>query len=363
MNRIIKLTESDIQRITEKVLRERGFNIKEDFASDMKKNMQAGAKQSNINATKCPLNYKPVSAQEIAKYKNSTSPPPWRDTRSGDHGYMTLKNGIICRSDRRENLEAKPTITLDQVVESARAGMGSLVGIGVQVLLEFLEPVGPALNTCAWGLLSIYDINKAIQTKKPNWVNIIVDLIGVATTGLGAPGVKAGLSKLSRFASQEIEYFLMAVEHYAPNIFKYIKPILSKLSGVFSKILTQVTKFLELISTKMKGTSLYNSISKLLKSAQAAKVFITEIEVAIGEVAYKIGERGYEFGVDLTKDYAKEKTVHNLAHQAVGGHHPTKHGVKPKPNVAKYPVKPKPSVKPTGYITTNKIKPTVRPIA
>ena len=362
MNRIVKLTESDIQRIAEKVLKERGYNLKEDFASDIKKNIQAGSKLSNINATKCPTNYKPVSPQEIARYKNSITIPPWKDTRSLNNNYKTLSNGTVCQIIQT-NWGGGSNITLDEVVESARAGMGSLVGIGVQVFLEFLEPIGPALNTCAWGLLSIYDINKAIQTKKPNWINIIVDLIGVATTGLGAPGVKAGLSKLTRFASKEIEYFLMAVEHYSPSIYNIIKPILSHLNGVFGRIITQVTKFLELIATKMKGTSLYNSISKLLKNAQAAKIFITEIEVAMGEVAYKIGERGYEFGVDLTKDYAKEKTVHNLAHQLIGGHNPTKHGVKPKPNVAKYPVKPKPSVKPTGYITTNKIKPTVRPIA
>ena len=339
MNRIVKLTESDIQRITEKVLRERGYNLKEDYASDIKKNMQAGAKYSTQQQTQCPAGYKALTQQEIQSFSKSLK-KPWADTTAGDRGYVTLKNGTICRSFRREKLETKPNITIDQLVESARAGMGSFAGVTVQVFLEFMEPLGPILNTSVWGLLSIYDISKAIRTKKPNWVNIIVDLIGVATTGMGAPGVKAGLSKVSRYATQGIEKFLLAVEHYAPNTFKYIKPILSKLSEVFSTILSQVTKFLKLISSKMQGTPLYNSVSILLKNAQAAKAFITEIEVAMGEVVLQVGEKGYEFAVDLGKDYTKEKAAHAIAHQVVGGHHPTKHVVKPKPNVAKYPVKP-----------------------
>ena len=53
-----------------------------DFKSDMKKRMQAGSELATINATKCPTNYKPVSSQEIASYKNSIKIPPWRDTRS-----------------------------------------------------------------------------------------------------------------------------------------------------------------------------------------------------------------------------------------------------------------------------------------
>ena len=350
MNRIVKLTESDIQRITEKVLRERGYNLREDFASDMKKNMQAGAKQSNINATKCPLNYKPVSPQEIAKYKNSTSPPPWRDTRSGDHGYMTLKNGIICRSDRRENLEAKPTVTIGQMVEAAREGMGSFAGIAIQVLLEFLEPVGPAFNLGAWSLLALYDIIKAINTWKPNWINIIVDLVGVLTTGMGAPAVKAGLSKLTRFATGKINVFVEAIANYAPKMYKYLKPILSTISSIGGKILTRINGIIEVIGRKMNGSSLYNSLVKLTKSIGNAKIMLKEIEIAFGVGVVKAAH----FGVDVAKDYAKEKVAHGFAHSVAGDpHHQIKPGVKPKQGV-----KPKP----TGYIATNKIKPTVRPM-
>ena len=68
-----------------------------DFKSDMKKRMQAGSELATINATKCPTNYKPVSSQEIASYKNSIKIPPWRDTRSLNNNYKTLKNGTVCQ--------------------------------------------------------------------------------------------------------------------------------------------------------------------------------------------------------------------------------------------------------------------------
>jgi hypothetical protein len=69
----------------------------QDFESDLKKRMQAGSKSATINATKCPTNYKPVSSQEIASYKNSIKIPPWRDTRSLHNNYITLKNGTVCQ--------------------------------------------------------------------------------------------------------------------------------------------------------------------------------------------------------------------------------------------------------------------------
>jgi len=93
MSRTLILTESQYNSLLNRIDNE-SF-IVEDYAADVAKRMQAGAKQATINATKCPTNYKALSQQEKDSYKGIVK--PWTDTRTMNKNWKYLSNGTVCK--------------------------------------------------------------------------------------------------------------------------------------------------------------------------------------------------------------------------------------------------------------------------
>ena len=320
MSRTLVLTESQYNNLLKRV-DEESF-IVEDYADDLKKRMQAANKQTQINQTKCPTGYKQLTQKEVSSYTQTIK--PWQDTRRGDKAFIQLSNGIVCQSFRSEKYTEAKKITLDQLVESLRSGMGSLEGIIVQVLLDLVPTIGPILNVSAWSLLAAYDINKAITKNQWNataWFNIIVDLVGIVTTGPGAFYAKKALSGVKNLASGSLKAFLSNLKRVNPNGFKYIFNTLKTVSSWISKVMGPISRLIEALATKMKGTSLYNSLVTLKNSMSKIHKIIHEVEgnlLLLGaKTVEKVGEK-----------WAEHQVVHAGAAKITGHSHGSGHGTK-----------------------------------
>lgn len=316
MSKTILITEDQLKVLIQSTKLEN--LVQEDYASDLKKQLQVNAKKPQVQ--KCPIGYKQLTQQEIQAHSKDLI-KPWADTRAGDHGYTTLKNGIICRSDRRSKLEQGPSnITLDQIVENVRSGMGSIAGIVLQVLIEFIPGIGPLINTGAWSLLLGYDvIYKGIMSKKWNWFNIIVDLIGVITTGPGGGIVKQGLSKIAGYGTKSLKTFIGAIKKYAPKTLQYIKPLISKVSSVVGGVVSFFSKLLNMVATKLKGGQLYNTILKLKNGLGGLTGILHQIESALALV---VGHQGASVTAKVGEKYGEEQLVHaGVGSVTGGGHH------------------------------------------
>jgi len=344
MSKAIILTENQYSRLLNVI--NTNSNIFEDYAADVAKRMQAGAKQSTINATKCPANYRTLTQQEKNSFTQTIK--PWQDTRRGDKAYIQLSNGVVCQSFRSEKYTEFAQITIDQLAESLRSGMGSLVGIIAQVLIDFIPGIGPIINVSAWSLLTAYDINKGIKTGKPNWFNIIVDLIGVATTGPGAAVAKKVLAPLGKFAGASLKTLLQQLKRINPNGFKWLYSFLKGASSLVTKVTGPISKMISTLAAKAKNTSLYNGLVDLQKSVVRIHKIIHEVEgnlLLIGaKAAEKVGEK-----------YIEHQVVHSGVGKVTGHGHGGGHGTPHKGTVqSKTTAKPKTTI--PRYITVNGIK-------
>jgi hypothetical protein len=294
MSRTLILTESQYNILLNRIDNE-SF-IVEDYAADVAKRMQAGGKQSQINATKCPTGYKQLTQQQVSSFTQQIK--PWQDTRRGDKAYIQLSNGIVCQSFRSEKYTENKykDVTLRQIVEAIRSAMGSVAGIAAQVLIEFLA-VGPLINASAWGLLAAYDINRGISNNDWDWTNIIIDLIGVVTTGPGAKVAKTIFSGVKGGAKGSLKLLLQTLKKTNPKGFKYIYGMLKSITKWIPKITGPITKLLGAVAAKMKNTALYNGLVKLKNGFASMHKIIHEVEANLLLVAVKVGEKYTEANV------------------------------------------------------------------
>lgn len=274
MSRTILITENQLKSLTQSIKLK--SVIQEDYVADLEKRMQAANKQSQINKTKCPTGYKQLTQKEVSSYTQTIK--PWRDTRRGDKAFIQLPNGIVCQSFRSEKYTEVKKITLDQIVEAARNGLNSSYGLAIQVLLEFIPGIGQMINSGVWSLLLGYDaVYKGIMNNKYNWFNIIIDLIGVLTTGLGVPQVKRALTPLSNYAKQGLKSFVSAIYKKAPKIFNYIKGLLPKISSVVNIVTKFFSNFLTVIQKKIKSGVLVQTLTKLKNSLGRLNTFFDDM--------------------------------------------------------------------------------------
>ena len=303
MSKTLIITESQYKNLLNKI--DEASFVFEDYASDIKKTITAGNKQGTINQTKCPTGYKQLTSQQVKSYTQPIK--PWQDTTRGDKAFIQLSNGIVCQSFRSEKYTENKykDITLRQIVEAIRSAMGSVVGIAAQVLIDFLA-VGPLINASAWSLLAAYDINRGISNNDWDWVNIIIDLVGVFTTGPGAKVAKTILSGVKGGAKGSLKLLLQSLKKTNPKGFKYIYGMLKSVTKWMSKITGPITQLLTAVSTKMKNTALYSGLVKLKNGIAGIHKVIHEVEANLLLVAAKVGEK-----------YAETTIVHDAIAKGV----------------------------------------------
>jgi hypothetical protein len=238
--------------------------------------------------------------------------------------------------------------------------MGSLGGIIAQVILDFIPGLGPLLNVSAWSALAAYDIDKGITTGKPNLFNIIVDLIGVATTGPGAAVAKKVLAPVAKYAGSGIKVFLQQLKRINPKGFNYIYGFLKNASSWVTKVTGPLTKLIGALAAKAKNTSIYSGLVRLKNAASNIHKVIHEVEgnlLLLGaKTAEKVGEK-----------YIEHQVVHagvgKLTGHGHGGGHGGQHGGSNKAvtqavqkGLAQANKKLKPKTTIPRYITVNGIK-------
>jgi hypothetical protein len=315
MSRTLILTESQYNGLLNRIDNE-SF-IVEDYAADVAKRMQAGAKQSLINATKCPANYRTLTQQEKDSYKGIVK--PWTDTRNVYRNWITLSNGTVCNKIQTGGDE----IDIHKVVENIRSAMGSVVGIAAQVLIDFIPVAGPVINSGAWSLLLSYDVYMGIANNKWDWFNIIVDIIGILTTGPGAGVAKKMLARFAKYGKGSLKSFLMVIKKADPKSFNYLYGMLKKATSAIGTVTSQMNKIVNVIATKAKNTSFYKYLIQIKNVMARIHKIIHEVE---GNILLVGAKTVAKFGEKYGEKYAEHQVVHAGVGKITGHGHGEGHG-------------------------------------
>lgn len=214
--------------------------------------------------------------------------------------------------------------TLAQFMEDLRGFLSSGTGMIIQIILEGIPGIGQIINVSAWSLLSLYDVTMA---KSWNWMNIIVDIVGVITTGPGGKYIKNLLTKVKGFAGGTIEAFAAAVKKYAPKAFQYLVKTLKYISTFISKASSQFKQLLGYLGKYMKNTQIYKGLVKMeAKMSTAFSDILSKIETSFGEnTAKSVGNVAHKTK-HVGQHYAQHQAQHDLTHKVAGsvlggGHH------------------------------------------
>lgn len=300
MSKTLIITESQYKNLLSKI--DEASFVFEDYASDIQKTITAGNKQAQINKTKCPSGYRQLTQQQVSSYTGIIK--PWQDTTRGDKAYIQLPNGVVCQSFRSEKFDG---ISIDDLMEALRNGLTTVGGIAIQVLLDFFA-IGAIINTGIWSLLTIYDIHKGVHRNQWNWFNIIVDLIGVVTTGPGGAVAKRLLSGLKGVATGSLKVFLQTMKKTSPKAFSYVYKMLKNVTSWLGKISGPLVQLISKVAAKSKNSSLYKSLITLKNGLSSIHKVIHEVEGNLLLVGAKVAEK-------FSEKYAE----HQLVHAGVGG--------------------------------------------
>ena len=192
-------------------------------------------------------------------------------------------------------------------MEGLREFLTSGTGFVVQLLLEAFVGIGQFINVGAWSVLTVYDINLGINENKWNWFHIIVDIVGVATTGLGGKAAKKALAPLAKYAGQSIEVFAKSVSKYTPKIFKYVLKMVKSIKSFISKMSANIKTIMDYFGKKSKNGAIYKGLAKMNVGMTAS---VAPILAKIESAFVHVGEH-----------YAKHEAGHGLASSVTGGGH------------------------------------------
>jgi len=350
MSKAIILTEDQYSRLLNVI--DTNSYIFEDYKSDMEAKLKTAAKQATINSTKCPTNYKALTPQEIKNY-SSYQIKPWLDTRTMNKNWKVLSNGTVCKIIQTTFGGGGDEIDIHKVVENIRSAMGSVVGIAAQVLIDFIPVAGPVINSGAWSLLLSYDVYMGIANNKWDWFNIIVDIIGILTTGPGAGVAKKMLARFSKYAKGSLKSFLMVIKKADPKSFNYLYGMLKKATSAIGTVTSQMNKIVNVIATKAKNTSFYKYLIQIKNVMARIHKIIHEVEGNILLVGAKtVAKAGEKFG----EKYAEHQVVHAGVGKATGHGHGGGHDTPHKGTTHTQKLsKPSPTTIPR-YITMNGLK-------
>jgi hypothetical protein len=287
MKRIVKLTESDLYRIVERVISEQ----RSDYAMDRMNNSI-----SNAAGIRSDKNYK-----EVEKTINSLSP----------------------------ELKAKfQNMTFEETMEQIREFATGAKGIGVAVALDAMG-IGEIINPVFWILFLLYDIWLWFSKGVKNLFNIIIDIIGIVTAGANTSYGKQVLGKLGNYLKGGVSTFVEGMAKETPQFFKWFSKLTKFFSTIISKVSTVVTETLPKLAQKLPMLS--EGLNGMKGMLGSLKGFLSQIEQSIAKFG---GEELSHETQHLAKHYGKHYAEHQISHDAVGkvvghgGHNVAKHGDK-----------------------------------
>ena len=316
MQKVVRITENDLERIVKKVIQEKNVSkLNEGLGDDI---WNAGAK----------------AVDTVGKVAGQVAD---KTIEAGDK-YLALKsdwwylvpgmNVAKLQYDEVRALRAISTQTFEQTMEGIRDVASGIKGVVVAVALD-ATGAGEIINPVFWGLFATYDCWLWAKKGALNMFNIIMDIIGVATAGAGAAFVKGFKSVLGPVAKSGTAKFISVMKTKAPELFNYLLKILKGSKAIISKIATQTEIGIKELSKKF--PFMVKNLQSMRSGVGTLKGFMVELETAVGhDIAH--------FGKHVAQHYGE----HQVAHAGVGaavGHgegHGGGHGEKPKtPHTAK----------------------------
>jgi hypothetical protein len=293
--------------------------VNEDYASDLKKNIQAGNKQATINKTTCPPGYKMMTKQEMDSYSSQTV-KPWRDTTRGDKAFITLPNGSVCKSFRSDKLGG---VNLEDLMNSMRDFMGGKTGILIQTVIDLIG--GKLVNMAAWGLLLAYDVLEYSAKNKMNWYHFFIDLAGVLLSG-GASYVRKALGPIASRATGKLSDFVKLMATKTPKLYSWFSNLSTTMGSVASKVATSISNFVKAIGKYAKGTAIYKGLLKMQSMVTSAlNRMVALLRTLFGKKGAEAVQQAAKAGVHTGTHYQQHQTQHDAIHAGVakltGAHH------------------------------------------
>jgi hypothetical protein len=286
MEKIVRLTEHDLQRIVKRVISEKDNKINEDLTDDV---WNAG-KQALDTAGKAAD--KVIAAGD--KYLALKS----------DWWYLTPLAGVKLTYDQTRALRALQTQTFEQNMEGIREVAGGVKGVTIAVALDFTG-AGEIINPIFWSLFAVYDCWLWVEKNMLNLLNIIMDVIGAATAGAGTGIVKGATASLKSVARSEVKTFVSVMAKKAPKLFQYLSKLLKGSSGIISKVVSQATKGIAVLSKKLPFMA--KGFASMKKGIGTFKGFMTQLEEVFSKELVHFGQH-----------VGQHVTQHKVAHEVVG---------------------------------------------
>jgi hypothetical protein len=191
---------------------------------------------------------------------------------------------------------------LPWVMENLRAALYSWGGAAVQTFLGTIGAPygGNVVLWVVWGAMLAYDIYEAIQGR-PNYANILIDLISIATFGIGgkiAVQLFKKLGIMSGSITRNLSQMLSKISKSSggPWFAKTIKTVGSSLGSVLSylgKGITYAGDKLGLETIKKSGSSIVswtkNFVSQLVNNPVVSKVTTSKLAPTVATGALVAG--------------------------------------------------------------------------
>lgn len=298
MKKVIRLTEHDLQRIIKRVIREKNNQSKlnEDLTDDL---WNAG-KQAVDTVGKAAG--KAIDAGGKVADKAIEAGEKYLALKS-DWWYLTPLAGVKLTYDEVRALRAMQKQTFEQTMEGIRDVAGGVKGVVIAVALD-AAGVGAVINPVFWGLFAVYDIWLWAEKGILNLFNIIMDIISVATAGVGAAFVKGFKSILGPVAKSGTAKFVSVMAKKAPKLFEYLAKLMKNSSGIISKISSQAAIGIKELSKRLPFMT--KGLQSMKSGINTLKGFMTQLEKAISHEMVHFG-----------KHILKHKAEHKIADAAV----------------------------------------------
>jgi hypothetical protein len=150
--------------------------------------------------------------------------------------------------------------------ENMRKALYSWGGVAVQAFLAHPSiqvatgGITTGLIITIWGAMLAYDTLEALEGR-PNWVNLIIDIVSLLTLGVGGKAVQGAAATIPKSSSGSLSKVLNYLKN--TSIGKWLVGILGKASSSLSNVLSLVGKGIAWVGEKLGITSLKNASSRI----------------------------------------------------------------------------------------------------
>lgn len=221
------------------------------------------------------------------------------------------------------------SITFPEFMEGLREFLAGTTGIIVQVALDlFGGAFGKGLNVLAWSSLLVYDIKLGVEKNSWDWFNIIIDAIGLATTGAGTAALKSIAPKIGKAARGTIGGVAKAIAKISPKTYNSIKTILVTISKFLKWISSKLGELIKWIASKLKGSKIHTGLIGL------QNLLGSSVPGILSKIESEFAHEASHYAQHVAQHQVQHSATHTIASTATGGHGAS-HAAKPKSTALK----------------------------